>query len=83
MGSIARRSLRGSGGIGVSCVKESMGVLFSVLSLSVLWHFMRQLWFKEGKLIVTGFCKKHIELWKKQKQTEKFKIAARDEDLKF
>ncbi|XP_057515930.1 uncharacterized protein LOC130797354 [Amaranthus tricolor] len=37
---------------------------------------------KEGKNsggIVAGFCKKHTELWKKQKQTGKFKIVARDE----
>ncbi|KNA18444.1 hypothetical protein SOVF_070800 [Spinacia oleracea] len=41
---------------------------------------------KEGKNtggIVAGFCKKHTELWKKQKQTGKFKIVARDEDQKF
>ncbi|XP_021773922.1 protein Jade-1-like [Chenopodium quinoa] len=38
---------------------------------------------KEGKNtggIVAGFCKKHTELWKKQKQTGMFKIVARDEE---
>ncbi|KAL2943389.1 Bromodomain and PHD finger-containing protein 3 [Bienertia sinuspersici] len=39
---------------------------------------------KQGKKnhggIVAGFCKKHTELWKKQQQTGKFKIVARDED---
>ncbi|XP_052178688.1 uncharacterized protein LOC127792277 [Diospyros lotus] len=29
--------------------------------------------------IVAGFCKGHTELWKKQQQTGKFKIVARDE----
>ncbi|XAR56415.1 hypothetical protein NMG60_11036893 [Bertholletia excelsa] len=39
--------------------------------------------FQEGRSkggIVAGFCKDHTELWKKQQQTGKFKIVARDED---
>ncbi|OMO92625.1 Zinc finger, PHD-type [Corchorus olitorius] len=37
--------------------------------------------YKEGKkgAVVAGFCKCHTELWKKQQQTGKFKIVARDE----
>ncbi|TYI84620.1 hypothetical protein E1A91_D05G377900v1 [Gossypium mustelinum] len=37
--------------------------------------------YKEGKkgAVVAGFCKFHTELWKKQQQTGKFKIVARDE----
>ncbi|KAK5833903.1 hypothetical protein PVK06_017769 [Gossypium arboreum] len=37
--------------------------------------------YKEGKkgAVVAGFCKSHTELWKKQQQTGKFKIVARDE----
>ncbi|KAG6637078.1 bromodomain and PHD finger-containing protein 3-like [Carya illinoinensis] len=38
--------------------------------------------YREGRkkdAIVAGFCKKHTELWKKQQQTGKFKIVARDE----
>ncbi|KAL4279109.1 hypothetical protein GQ457_03G024820 [Hibiscus cannabinus] len=36
--------------------------------------------YKEGKkgAVVAGFCKSHTELWKKQQQTGKFKIVARD-----
>ncbi|KAF5730777.1 PHD finger family protein [Tripterygium wilfordii] len=39
--------------------------------------------YKEGKkkagAVVAGFCKDHSELWKKQQQTGKFKIVAREE----
>ncbi|XP_044507771.1 protein Jade-1-like [Mangifera indica] len=37
--------------------------------------------YKEGKkgAVVAGFCKDHTELWKKQQQTGKFKIVARNE----
>ncbi|KDP47178.1 hypothetical protein JCGZ_25687 [Jatropha curcas] len=37
--------------------------------------------YKQGKkeAIVAGFCKTHTELWKKQQQTGKFKIVAREE----
>ncbi|PON69809.1 Methyltransferase [Parasponia andersonii] len=38
--------------------------------------------YKEGKkkgAIVAGFCKTHTDLWKKQQQTGKFKIVAREE----
>ncbi|KAK6230823.1 hypothetical protein QUC31_002341 [Theobroma cacao] len=40
--------------------------------------------YKEGKkgAVVAGFCKCHTELWKKQQQTGKFKIVARDEHRK-
>lgn len=36
--------------------------------------------YKEGKrgAVVAGFCESHTELWKKQQQTGKFKIVARD-----
>ncbi|XVE63286.1 hypothetical protein DITRI_Ditri07aG0007600 [Diplodiscus trichospermus] len=36
--------------------------------------------YKQGKkgAVVAGFCKCHSELWKKQQQTGKFKIVARD-----
>lgn len=37
---------------------------------------------KGGGGVVAGFCKDHIELWKKQQQTGKFKIVARDEHKK-
>ncbi|KAK9150780.1 hypothetical protein Syun_009089 [Stephania yunnanensis] len=33
-----------------------------------------------GGGIVAGFCKSHSELWKKQQQTGKFRIVAREED---
>ncbi|XP_057460543.1 uncharacterized protein LOC130751036 [Actinidia eriantha] len=38
--------------------------------------------YREGRkkgAVVAGFCKNHTELWKKQQQTGKFKIVARDE----
>ncbi|XWS10829.1 hypothetical protein CRYUN_Cryun38cG0031700 [Craigia yunnanensis] len=40
--------------------------------------------YKEGKkgAVVAGFCKCHTELWKKQQQTGKFKIVARDDHKK-
>ncbi|KAE8723467.1 mitogen-activated protein kinase 19-like [Hibiscus syriacus] len=36
--------------------------------------------YTEGKkgAVVAGFCNPHTELWKKQQQTGKFKIVARD-----
>ncbi|GMQ05868.1 hypothetical protein CsSME_00050704 [Camellia sinensis var. sinensis] len=37
---------------------------------------------KGGGGVVAGFCKDHTELWKKQQQTGKFKIVARDEHKK-
>ncbi|XP_023887067.1 uncharacterized protein LOC111999180 isoform X2 [Quercus suber] len=36
---------------------------------------------KQGA-IVAGFCKDHTELWKRQQQTGKFKIVAREEHMK-
>lgn len=40
--------------------------------------------YKQGKkgAVVAGFCKSHTELWKKQQQTGKFKIVARDDHRK-
>ncbi|GKV47899.1 hypothetical protein SLEP1_g54749 [Rubroshorea leprosula] len=40
--------------------------------------------YREGKkgAVVAGFCQSHTELWKKQQQTGKFKIVARDENRK-
>ncbi|KAA8526729.1 hypothetical protein F0562_009042 [Nyssa sinensis] len=41
--------------------------------------------YREGRnkgAIVAGFCKNHTELWKKQQQTGKFKIVAREEHKK-
>ncbi|XVF79117.1 hypothetical protein PTKIN_Ptkin14bG0193800 [Pterospermum kingtungense] len=40
--------------------------------------------YKEGNrgAVVAGFCKCHTELWKKQQQTGKFKIVARDDHKK-
>ncbi|KAL6975566.1 hypothetical protein U1Q18_024360 [Sarracenia purpurea var. burkii] len=41
--------------------------------------------YREGSktgAIVAGFCKNHTELWKKQQETGKFKIVARDEHKK-
>ncbi|KAM1169202.1 hypothetical protein ACFX19_031557 [Malus domestica] len=38
--------------------------------------------YKEGRntgAIVAGFCKKHSDLWKKQEQTGKYKIVARED----
>ncbi|GMP53520.1 hypothetical protein CsSME_00018963 [Camellia sinensis var. sinensis] len=37
---------------------------------------------KGGGGVVAGFCKDHSELWKKEQQTGKFKIVARDEHKK-
>ncbi|KAH6764173.1 RING/FYVE/PHD zinc finger superfamily protein [Perilla frutescens var. hirtella] len=41
--------------------------------------------YRQGKnrgAVVAAFCKPHTDLWKKQEQTGKFKIVARDEDKK-
>ncbi|GLU14743.1 hypothetical protein SLE2022_312960 [Rubroshorea leprosula] len=40
--------------------------------------------YREGKkgAVAAGFCQRHTELWKKQQQTGKFKIVARDENRK-
>ncbi|KAK6154248.1 hypothetical protein DH2020_008496 [Rehmannia glutinosa] len=41
--------------------------------------------YREGKnkgAVVAAFCRAHTDLWKKQEQTGKFKIVARDENMK-
>ncbi|XP_042480260.1 protein Jade-1 [Macadamia integrifolia] len=37
---------------------------------------------RSGGAIVAGFCKTHTELWKKQQQSGKFKIVAREQQRK-
>ncbi|XP_022718056.1 protein Jade-1 [Durio zibethinus] len=71
----------GRSGCFIECSEPKCGLEFHVtcgLNEDLCFEY------KEGKkgAVVAGFCKCHTALWKKQQQTGKFKIVARDEHKK-